>query len=39
MNPKEPILEPTLPQELNVSEGIESLEELEWESITDQRFD
>lgn len=39
MNPKEIHEPPTEVQELNVAEGIESLEEMEWDAITDQRFD
>lgn len=35
MNPKEKVQEPTLPQELNVSEGAESIQELDWEMTTD----
>lgn len=38
MKNKEPILEPTEVQELNVAEGIESEQEMQdWETTTDQQ--
>lgn len=38
MNPKE-ILEPTLPQELNVAEGIEDINDHDWNEVTTDQQD